>query len=88
MLGKNIELPDGLYICKNQNSLKVILKDIDIDKNRITFEVDIKRYPCLMYIKNLSFEMGKVGLYGFDIEKLESIIEVLKQFKKGEQNVR
>ena len=84
MFGENIELPDGFYICKNQNSLKAILKDMDINKNRVKFEVDIKRYPCLVYVRDLSFEMGKVGLYGFHIEKLESIMEVLKQFKKGE----
>ena len=84
MFGENIELPDGFYICKNQNSLKAILKDIDIDKNNVKIEVDIKRYPCLVCIKDLSFEMGKVCLYGFHIEKLESIMEVLKQFKKGE----
>ena len=28
MFGENIELPDGLYICKNQNSLKTILRDM------------------------------------------------------------
>lgn len=84
MFGKNIKLPDGLYICKNQNSLKAILKDMDIDKNSLTIEVDIKKYPCLVCVKDLSFEMGRVYLYGFHIEKLESIMEVLKQFKKGE----
>ena len=83
MLGEDIELPDGFYICKNQNSLKTILKDMDINKNNVKIEVDIKRYPCLVYARNLSFEMGKVYLYGFHIEKLEGIIEVLKQFKKG-----
>lgn len=83
MFGKDIELPEGFHICKNQNSLKPILKDMDINKNRVKFEVDIKRYPCLVYVRDLSFEMGKVCLYGFHIEKLESIIEVLKQFKKG-----
>ncbi len=84
MFGENIELPEGFHICRNQNSLKPILKDMNIDKNSLTIEVDIKRYPCLVYIKDLSFEMGKVCLYGFHIEKLESIMEVLKQFKKGE----
>ena len=48
MFGENIELPDGFYICKNQNSLKAILKDMDIDKNSVKIEVDIKRYPCLV----------------------------------------
>ncbi len=57
---------------------------MDIDKNNLTIEVDIKRYHCLVCVKDLSFKMGKVGLYGFHIEKLESIVEVLKQFKKGE----
>ena len=84
MFGENIELPDGFYICKNQNSLKAILKDMDINKNILKVEVDIKRYPCLMCVRDLSLEIGKVCLYGFDIEKLESIMEVLKQFKKGE----
>ena len=64
MFGENIELPDGFYICKNQNSLKAILKDMDIDKNSVKIEVDIKRYPCLVCVKDLSFEMGKVYLYG------------------------
>ena len=84
MLEENTELPGSFYICKNQNSLKSILKDMGIDKNNVKFDVDIKRYPCLVYVRDLSYEMGKVHLYGFHIEKLESIAEVLKQIKKGE----
>lgn len=84
MFREDIELPGGFYICKNQNSLKPILKDMGIDKNRVKFKVDIKKYPCLVYVRDLSFEMRKVCLYGLHVEKLESIIEVLKQFRKGE----
>ena len=86
MSKEDIELPGGFYICKNQNSLKAVLKDMDIDKNNVEFKVDIEKYPCLIYVKDLSFEMGRVHLYGLHIEKLESIIEALKQFRKDEQN--
>ena len=68
MSRENIELPDRFHICKNQNSLNAILKEMDIDKNKVKFEVDIERYPCLLYVKDLSFEMGKVYLYGLYID--------------------
>lgn len=80
-------LPDSLYICKNQNRLKAILKEIGIDKNKTEIIVNIKGYPCFVSITDFSLEMGKVFVYGIDKKRLEGMLDKLKMIINDKQGM-
>lgn len=75
---EDTSLPEGLYVCKNQNRLKAILKEMGIDKNKTDIIVDIKGYPCFVHITDLSLEIGKAYVYGFNKRRLECMLDKLK----------
>lgn len=71
-------IPEGFYLCKNRNALDKILKEKGIDKKKTKIVVDIKSYPCILTIVDLSLECGLVNVYGINYESLKIIVDRLK----------
>jgi len=82
------DLPDSLYMCRNQNRLKAILKEMGIDKNKTEIVVNIKGYPCFVHITDLSLEIGKVYVYGFNKIRLECMLDNIKAITDNKENRR
>ena len=79
------KMPDGFYLCRNQNQLDKILKGLGVNKRasknrqKSKIEISIKSYPCIITIKDLSFFGPKhVGVYSIDIDTLKDILDILQ----------
>ena len=86
---KELNLPSGFRFCKNQNSLKKEIKQIKLGYERLDITVNIKSYPCLVVINDMSLECGRVfvdGLCISDFEKTISLMMEIKNKKRKKEN--
>ncbi len=85
---KELNLPSGFKFCKNQNSLKKEIKKIKLEYKRLDITVNIKSYPCLVIINDMSLECGRVYVDGLCISDFEKIISLMLEIKnkKGKED--
>lgn len=85
---KELNLPSIFRFCKNQNSLKKEIKKIRLEYKRLDITVNIKSYPCLVVINDMSLECGRVYVDGLCISDFEKIISLMMEIKnkKGKED--
>ena len=84
---KELNLPSIFRFCKNQNSLKKEIKKIRLEYKRLDITVNIKSYPCLVVINDMSLECGRVYVDGLNIDDLSKIVSLMSDIKiKKEKN--
>ena len=84
---KELNLPSIFRFCKNQNSLKKEIKKIKLEYKRLDITVNIKSYPCLVVINDMSLECGRVYVDGLNINDLSKIVSLMSYIKiKKEKN--
>ena len=89
------KMSDGFYLCRNQNQLDKILKGLGVNKRasknrqKSKIEVNIKSYPCIITIKDLSFLGPKhVGVYSIDVDTLVDILDILQDKRAEKEKLR
>ena len=82
---KELNLPSIFRFCKNQNSLKKEIKKIRLEYKRLDITVNIKSYPCLVVINDMSLECGRVYVDGLSINDLSKIVSLMSDIKQKKE---
>ena len=82
---KELNLPSVFRFCKNQNSLKKEIKKIKLEYKRLDVTVNIKSYPCLVVINDMSLECGRVYVDGLSINDLSKIVSLMSDIKQKKE---